>query len=285
MHEQQVDSTGVGMGFETGFLDELVDLPQAPAEVLVLDYVHFTVGFNPARRLCWWSAWNIDGARLHPGEGDLSRDGLDFFPDPRVDERLQALDDVYRGNRLDRGHIARRADLLWGPLEEAQRANRDSFCFTNITPQMDNFNQSGRAGSLEPGPQGAPPQSWGLLENAVLDLEGLQDRRVSVVGGPVFREDDPRRYGLQIPLSFWKLVHYVVEGELRHRAFVLTQRLEADRPLRTLDYLDEFRTYQVSLLDLQSLTGLSFSAGVIRPGRPVAWTSPLRIRHAREVEW
>ncbi|MBT9257474.1 DNA/RNA non-specific endonuclease [Phycicoccus sp. MAQZ13P-2] len=255
---------------------------------MFLDYTHFTVGFNTFRRLCWFSAWNFDGARLHPGEGALSRDGLDFFPDARLDPRGQALDDVYRNNRFDRGHIARRADLLWGPLSEAQRANRESFCYTKITPQMDNFNQSGRAGSLEPGSDGAPPQSWGLLENAVLDLEDLQDRRLSVFGGPVLRPDDPIRYGLQIPLPFWKVVVYVVNGELRQRAFLLTQRLETERPLRSLDYLEEFRTYQVSRSDLEDLTGMGFSRApseVPSTAAPEAPQPPLFIREARDVRW
>jgi hypothetical protein len=49
-------------------------------------------------------------------------------------------------NGLDRGHLARRADLVWGSLPVARKANIDSFYFTNITPQVDDFNQSVRNG-------------------------------------------------------------------------------------------------------------------------------------------
>jgi len=59
-------------------------------------------------------------------------------------------------------------------------ANRHSFFFTNITPQMDNFNQSGQNGI------------WGRLENAVL-ATGTQ--RVSVPAGPMLAADDPVNRG------------------------------------------------------------------------------------------
>ena len=48
---------------------------------------------------------------------------------------MQTGDELYAENPLDRGHIARRADLLWASREQAQQANTDSFFFTNITPR------------------------------------------------------------------------------------------------------------------------------------------------------
>ena len=116
-------------------------------------------------------------------------------------EGQQTLDDIYVGNRLDRGHIARRADLLWGSLTEAKAANVDSFSFTNITPQMNFFDQSGQGDRLPAPPPGSAPESWGLLENAVLAFGGLEDRRISVWGGPVLAADDPTYRGLEVTLA------------------------------------------------------------------------------------
>ena len=142
---------------------------------------------------------------MHPGEGALGRQGIDFAADDRVPRKNQALDDVfYYKNRFDRGHIARSSDLLWGVLAEAKAANLDSFYFPNITRQMDIFNQSRRAGELDPQDPGSPAESWGLLENAVLALEGLDQRRISVFGGPVLSDDDEEHFGLLIPKDFWK---------------------------------------------------------------------------------
>ncbi|MGN5392425.1 DNA/RNA non-specific endonuclease [Streptomyces sp. JL7001] len=54
---------------------------------------------------------------------------------PRLPDEAQIGNELYEDNPLDRGHLARRADLLWGAPLEAKKANKDSFHYTNITPQ------------------------------------------------------------------------------------------------------------------------------------------------------
>jgi len=44
----------------------------------------------------------------------------DFRLDPRLPADAQTGEDVYAGNDLDRGHLARRSDLLWGTLDDAR---------------------------------------------------------------------------------------------------------------------------------------------------------------------
>lgn len=134
-------------------------------------------------------AWNIDGNGF--GFADfISRDGVDFRPDPRVPLSAQMLEAVYASNSLDRGHLARRSDLLWGTRGEATQANEDSFFFTNIAPQRDTFNQSGAAGV------------WGRLEDALLGSAKADRQRVSVLAGPVLADGDVAYRGTLIPSSF-----------------------------------------------------------------------------------
>lgn len=190
------------VGFSSDFLSNRVDLPTLSSSNTkkafrlngseVLHYTHFSLAMNKVRRFAFWVAWNIDGGQLRK----LSRKGIPFVIDPRVPEEVQAGDDLYADNRLDRGHIARRADLLWGGLAEAKRANTDSFFFTNITPQMDDFNQSSRGGL------------WGQLEDAVFADTDVEDLRVSLIGGPVFHEDDREFRGVRIPREFWKVIAF-----------------------------------------------------------------------------
>lgn len=59
--------------------------------------------------------------------------------------------------------------MLWGPLAEAKKANRDSFFYTNITPQMDDFNQSSKGGI------------WGRLEDAVFEDTEVEELKISSV--------------------------------------------------------------------------------------------------------
>ena len=283
-------------GYDPDFLAARVETPTAPGTPQtspVLPYTHFTVCLNTNRRLAWWVAWNIDGLQLHPGEGALGRDGIAFHADPRVPAEQQALDDIYAGNRLDRGHIARRADLLWGTLAEAKAANLDSFSFPNITPQLDWFNQSGASDRLPAPPPGSAPESWGLLENAVLAFDGLEDRRISVLGGPVLAADDPTYRELQIPRDFWKIVIYSAGGQLRFKAFVLTQDIST-LGARPLDYLAEFDTYQVDLADLEQRTGVSFADLTAAGATPEPTTvqtgarapdGPVQVLDAADLTW
>ena len=237
-----------GDGFDRGFLPEPVNPPTCdPAELLTVDgqvefrYMHFSLAMHAGRRLARWVAWNIDGPTRWDGD-DIPRQGIRFQPDPRIPADAQVTDPVYDHNRLDRGHLARRADLLWGPRAEAEVANRHSFFFTNITPQMDNFNQSGQNGI------------WGRLENAVLATTGTQ--RVSLLAGPVLAATDPLYRGVQVPLVFWKVLVYRPNGQqLRARAFLVTQSLQG---LRAASPLDEFTTYEVTLPDLAQRTALGF---------------------------
>jgi DNA/RNA endonuclease G (NUC1) len=205
-----------------------------------IDYTHFSLALSKSRKFAIWVAWNIDGGEMKA----LSRSNIPFIKDPRIPAGFQTGDELYRDNRLDRGHLARRADLCWGPKAEAQRANKDSFFFTNITPQMDDFNQSTKEGL------------WGRLEDAVLADVDVDNLKVSVYGGPVFNVDDRVFRGVPIPREFYKAIAFVVDGELRCSAFLLTQNLVLAEALD----LDEFRVFQVSVAELEKRVNFTFPA-------------------------
>jgi endonuclease G, mitochondrial len=231
-------------GYDPEFLGSRIDVPQLtePTESPVVAHTHFSLQMDQARRFASWVAWNIDGGSLKA----LSRKRIRFVLDPQVPDGHQVGDELYRDNDLDRGHLARRADLLWGDLAEAKRANVDSFFFTNITPQMNDFNQSVRAGV------------WGQLEDAVFADVEVEDLRVSVFGGPVFQADDRRYRGVQLPREYWKVLAFREQGTLRARGFLLTQNIDQ---LEALE-LGEFRVFQLPLTRLENRTGLRFDGAV-----------------------
>jgi endonuclease G, mitochondrial len=267
-------------GYDTDFLDTTLappatrdDGPDPDPLRTPLDYEHFTVRMHPTRRLAWWVAWNIDGLRLFPSDS-ISRSGQSFRLDPRIPADAQTGEQAYAGNDLDRGHVARRSDLLWGTLDEARQANADSFFFTNITPQMADFNQSGRGGA------------WGLLENAVLALDGLEDRRLSVFAGPVLHPDDPPYRGIvQLPVEHWKVVVYRLDGQLRSKCFVLTQDLDGlERAVP--DFLEGFDTYLVSLDVLEGRTALTFPGlRDLAPPTDLQQPEAVLVEDAERVSW
>lgn len=236
-------------GYAPDFLDIRIAVPALGAGIEddavlfqgaeTIPYTHFSLALSQSRRFARWVAWNIDGAAIKK----LSRTGQSFRTDPRIPDSVQVGNELYSGNRLDRGHLARRADLLWGDLEEAARANRDSFYYTNVTPQMDDFNQSRQGGV------------WGRLEDALFDDVEVENLRVSVFAGPVLHDDDRLYRGVPLPREYWKLLAFQHHGVLKTHAFLLTQNLDQ---LQAVLHLDEFRVYEITITELEARTCLRF---------------------------
>lgn len=240
-------------GYDPAFLGPAVPLPVVGRTVRELPSIHFTVLLDPVRRLAAATAVNIDGSALQ----DLPR-GDDWHLDPRVPPSEQAGPELYANNDLDRGHLVRRRDPVWGPAAAA--ANNQTFAYPNAAPQASAFNQGERL--------------WVGLEDHVLTYASTYRLRLSVFTGPVLADDDPVYRGVGIPRRFWKVAAWAAGGaDLRAAAFVLDQstmitKLDAAPPL------GPFLTYQVPVADVETLTGLDLGplveADVLAPVAAVA---------------
>lgn len=241
-------------GYDPDFLPVPVPLPTPtePNKALpVLPFTHFTVVLQPARRLAVVTGVNIDGAQLV----EVDR-GDDWHPDPRVPVGEQCGPEVYANNDLDRGHLVRRRDPVWGDPAMARQANYDSFAYVNAAPQAALFNQ----GEL----------LWVGLEDYLLDHARTHQQRLSVFTAPILDPKDPPYRGIRIPRQFWKIAAWTTtdtdSGQLVLAAtgYLLDQSPQLDR----IDLADRqpaqlegsplgaYLTYQVPIVDLATLTGL-----------------------------
>lgn len=204
----------------------------------VLPYTHFSVVMNRRRQLAYYTVVNIDGSQ----STDLSRKRDRWYFDPRIAESEQIGEALYRRNALDRGHLVRRLDPVWGP--QASRANDDTFHFTNCSPQHEKFNQG--------------QDLWQGLENYILNHADARNRKVTVFTGPVMDDQDPIYKGVRLPLAFWKIVTYVKrDGTLATAAFVLEQDELVQDMLRFEAAFDP-STYRIKLDYIKERTGLDF---------------------------
>ncbi|MBD5785607.1 DNA/RNA non-specific endonuclease [Cellulosimicrobium terreum] len=245
-----------------------------------LPSTHFTVLLDPVRRLAAATVVDVDGALLR----DVPRDD-DWHLDPRVPADEQTGPELYARNDLDRGHLVRRRDPVWGDAATAARANTETFAYPNAAPQAARFNQS-----LE---------LWNGLEDHVLGHAETVGLRLVVLTGPVLAPDDPVYRGVGIPRLFWKVVAWATGAQpaLAATAFVLDQspqlgELElqvADaRALAAGDVppLGPFRTFQVPVAEVASLTGLDLGplvgADVLAPAVPAA--APTELHDLADVQ-
>lgn len=237
-------------GYDPDFLGETIDLPQVrdDADVLSftfdgrklreLKYEHFSVVMSKSRRFCRVSAANIDGSQPRK----VKRPGWRRDPRIRAD---QQVDGGCYGNppRFSRGHMTRREDPIWGTPESAARGNSDSMHVTNAVPQMQVFNAG----------------IWLGLENYALENARHDRMRISVFTGPVLRDDDRFRFGVQIPTTFWKVIAF--EHDETHELCATGYTLAQD------DFVgdDEFvfgrhQTTQVPLAAIEGMAGVTFPA-------------------------
>jgi endonuclease G, mitochondrial len=216
-----------------------------------LKYYHYSVIMNGKRRIAFVSAVNFDANSKvnHKRE----QGGDEWFFDPRVPEECQAGNEFYSRNPLDRGHLVRRADAAWGTTKaEAKLANDDTFHFTNCSPQHEVFNQSTKAnkkGLL----------LWGNLEEHIVEQARADKKKLCIFNGPVFRANDRKLRGLQLPQEFWKIV--VLEKENREPtalAFLLSQAsLIKDLPEEEFE-VGPYGPFQVRVREIEDKTKLDF---------------------------
>lgn len=258
-------------GYDPDFLGLQIDLPlvsealrQDTVQLLdgsghELRYVNFSVVMCQSRQLAFFAAVNIDGAQLQ----SIPRGRDAWYFDSRVDRGSQMDPRVYGHPDLDRGHLVRRLDPVWGTA--AEEANEDTFHFTNCAPQHRSLNRT----------------TWLGLEDYVLRNTDLHDLRVTVFTGPVFRPDDTLYLDeFPVPAEFWKVVVATKQdGQLSATAYLQSQR-DLISDLESFSF-GEYKTFQVPVSHLESLTGLSF--GSLRQHDPLMPPGLESVPYARAI--
>jgi endonuclease G len=112
---------------------------------------------------------------------------------------------------------------------------------TNTVPQVQPFNAG----------------IWLGLEDYALDHAVEDTMSISVFTGPFLLADDPVRFGVQVPRSFWKIIAFMHDesGDLTATGYVMSQA--------SLLTEDEFvfgphETYQVPVATIEARAGLTF---------------------------
>jgi endonuclease G, mitochondrial len=250
--------------------DELASQP------FELRYTHFGVKFSRTLKQPLMTAVNIDGRHLVP----IKRGNDKWFHDGRIPRETQLSKQDYAHPDIDRGHLVRRQDPNWddslpaGAPEDtvsviAQRANDDTFHYTNAAVQHGDLNSS--------------TKQWLGLEDYVLKSAKTHGFKACVFTGPVTQEvEETLENGVIAPREFFKLVimEGAARGTLHAPAYVLSQGqmirelLEERSRTEGLEgfVLGDYRTFQVSIADLAAATGYDLSRYV--PSDPLGPAAP-----------
>jgi endonuclease G len=254
-------------GYDPNFLGVKIPLPKPKGKMLkfvaklksgngsILDYYYFSTIHHSVRKMPMISGINVDG------DPELRIDTFKrkdvWLRDNRLDYEMQLDDAFYKTSGFDKGHMSRREDADYGTSGELAKKFADLTCiYTNACPQVPELNRSNKKGL------------WGKLEEVVLekgaDLEKGQFAKISVFNGPIFDDDNDRFFrSVQIPMQFFKIIVWFNEAKkLQATAFKLSQEnLVGGIDFEKLDFDTnaQFKEFQVSLSNLEKLTGLDLS--------------------------
>ena len=228
-----------------------------------LKYEHFSLKLNKSKKMAIFTATNIDGEtylEVDRKTGKVKAEAETWFSDPRVSESFFLDQSFYSewSTFFDRGHLTRRTDPTWGTEEQAERANADTFHFTNCSPQHFRFNQTAKFW------QGAERY---VLENGVLSAQA--GKHITVFQGPIFNDTiDRSADDVQIPSSFFKVIVWRnLAGKLKSVGIVVDQLALLDEERKALGQPKELENinvthWLVAIKSIEQRTGLSFGGDV-----------------------
>ncbi len=219
-------------------------------------YYNFSIWMSRDRRMAFFAATNIDGAKHNMRDRDEFGNDKWVYDD-RLPERLQIGNwfyshepSRYNKNYFDRGHIIRRTEPSWGALDSAQLANDDTFHWTNCSPQYKTFNQRSLYW------QGIEKY---LLENGVIRYR----KKLTLYTGPIFSDSDVEHRSVLVPKKFFKIAVMLDENDqLKSAGYVLDQ----SEWVESIDF-ERARTLNVksvrrSIRWIEKKTGINFGKDV-----------------------
>ena len=246
--------------FNRSLGQSVLRLPRTLRNGIYSDHAHFSIVMNEHTKQLIVSGYNVDQARFRPKAGGKKS----WVFDDRIDNEHQLGNAYYKDrktrtgrtipNPYDKGHMVMRFNNMWGATKaEADRAGKDTFIYSNASLQHENLNRD----------------EWRALElNIVREFQHDKNDHLSVFTGPIYGDLD-RHVNLsdqdsaRVPSGFFKVICYRSKSEVRSErlgvlAFAIFQDAQVLRDKRGGSTIKTERRYQVTISEIQELTGLNF---------------------------
>jgi len=164
----------------------------------VYEYQAFNLEFSPSNKQARWVGYFITRERL---EGiKIKRKGFSFSEDKRIKEG-SAVDSDYKRSGYDRGHLVPARDMAF-----SKETLKESFLFSNISPQLPKFNRG----------------KWAELESYVREM-AKKHELIYVITGPIFDETDEKigANAVSVPSYFFKALLFYTSSKVEAIGFIM----------------------------------------------------------------
>lgn len=192
----------------------------------VIQHEGYTVSYNSDYRIANWVAYVLTDKEARSDKAERQNK---FVVDPLV-KGASATNEDYTRTGFDRGHLAPAGDMKW-----SEKAMRESFYLSNITPQRPELNRG----------------IWKELEEQIR-LWARENGAVLIATGPVIPDEELSRLGknrVGVPRHFYKVLCMVVNNRLEGVGFLFENRDYGTTSLRQL---------MVPIDSVEQVTGIDF---------------------------
>jgi endonuclease G len=182
----------------------------------------YTLNYNEDHEVANWVSYELDQARLQ----NCVKRKNSFRPDPAVSTGSSS-DEDYRGSGFDRGHLVPAGDMKF-----SAEAMKDTFFFSNMTPQPPKFNQG----------------QWGKLENLIRSW-GAKYGKIWIVSGPILRDNLPfigKKNRVSVPEEYFKVIIRQNGSSFEGIGFVMgtdVPHRNLDQYVKTIDEVEELSSF------------------------------------------
>jgi endonuclease G len=198
-------------------------LPEKVGSNQTIEYTQFTLSYNNTHKQADWVAYELTAEEVAKKQDRCNC----FSPDKRVVSGSATKQD-YTSTGFDRGHLCPAADN-----NMSEKANKESFLMSNMSPQLPQFNR----------------KIWAYLEDWVRK-KATAYNKIYVVTGPVFVNNlgTISTKKITIPGYYYKVLLRFEGTKVRAIAF-LVPHVGADT---------DIKKYAVPINTIETITGLDF---------------------------
>lgn len=222
--QKPTSTTGSKTSFDIRNVKNLeIPAPLKDRPEQIIQHTGFILSYNKQWKVANWVGYELTRSETRGEEKRTNK----FVKDPLV-KGASATDADYKGSGYDRGHLAPAADMAW-----SNTAMKESFYFSNMTPQAPNLNRG----------------IWKSLEDKTRKWAD-RDSAIIVICGPVMK-DTRKTIGknkVLVPAQFYKIILSPYGKTPKAIGFLFNN----EGSLQTLD------TFAVPIDSIESLTGIDF---------------------------
>ena len=201
-----------------------LQIPKIKKSDEIVRHTAYTLSYSEKHEQAYWVAYCLTKEQVNTKNTER---GNNFRPDPDVPTGSATAAD-YLKSGYDRGHLAPAADMAWD-----ETAMSESFYFSNMSPQVPNFNRG----------------IWKRLEEQVHQWANDYDT-LYIVTGPILADSLPTigPNKVSVPQFYYKALLRTSHGDTNAIAFVLPNE----------NSTEDLMSFAITIDKLEKMTKLDF---------------------------